>query len=189
MERKGWRELAPLPLRLVLGSGFAYHGFPKIFTITGHGGMSSMLQGLGFPVPGVTAWLVGALEFFGGIALIAGAFTALIATLGTIEMLVALFMVHLPNGFSFLNITGETGTGPTFGMPGFEVNLLYIAGFLALLLGGAGAFSIDALRSARNERAGRLPVDPVRTVPDRAWTAESERPHHTAEPAGRGTHR
>ena len=33
--------------------------------------------------------------------------------------------------------------------PGYEVNLLYIAGLLALILGGAGPFSIDKLLARR----------------------------------------
>ncbi|MBI4545043.1 MAG: hypothetical protein HY703_07610 [Gemmatimonadetes bacterium] len=41
-----------------------------------------------------------------------------------------------------------TPEGPQFGLPGFEVNLLYIAGLLALLLAGAGTLSLDSLRAA-----------------------------------------
>ena len=33
-----------------------------------------------------------------------------------------------------MHITGMTDAGPVFGMPGYEVNLLYIAGLLALFL-------------------------------------------------------
>jgi putative oxidoreductase len=42
-----------------------------------------------------------------------------------------------------MNVTGMTDAGPEFGMPGYEVNLLYIAALAALLLGGAGAASLD----------------------------------------------
>jgi putative oxidoreductase len=55
--------------------------------------------------------------------------------------------VHLKYGFSSINTIGLTRDGPQFGPPGYEVNLLYIAGLLSLILGGAGALSIDRLRS------------------------------------------
>ena len=95
------------------------------------------------------AWAVGALEFVGGLALVAGAFVLIFGSLLTINMLVAMFTVHLPQGFNFIHITGMTEAGPTFGMPGYEVTLLYISGLVVLILGGAGAFSIDRRRSRR----------------------------------------
>ncbi|MBA3887293.1 MAG: DoxX family protein, partial [Acidobacteria bacterium] len=60
--------------------------------------------------------------------------------------LVAMVVGHLPHGFNFMNITGMGPQGPKFGMPGYEVNLLYIAGLLALILGGAGLYSVDRWR-------------------------------------------
>jgi putative oxidoreductase len=130
MMGKQWNDWASLPLRLILGFGFAYHGYPKLFG--GHDMFVGMLTGLGIPAPGLMAWPVGLLEFFGGLLLIAGAFVSLVAILSIINMLVAMFTFHLPNGFNFM-------ASP----PGYEVNLLYIAGFTALLLGGAGAISVD----------------------------------------------
>jgi putative oxidoreductase len=64
-------------------------------------------------------------------------------------MLVAMFTVHLRYGFSAINTIGLTADGPEFGPPGYEVNLLYIAGLLALILGGSGPFSIDRLLPRR----------------------------------------
>lgn len=55
------------------------------------------------------------------------------------NMEVALFKVHLAAGFSFMNITGMTDAGPQFGMPGDEVNVLYIDGIeFALVVYGMG---------------------------------------------------
>jgi putative oxidoreductase len=144
-----WNQWAPLPLRLILGFGFIYHGFPKLSSIAGHQQFAGMLQGMGIPSPNVMAWLVATLEVVGGLALILGVLVTFMSALLTINMLVALWTVHLPHGFSFLNITGMTESGPTFGMPGYEVNLLYIAGLLALILGGAGAYSLDRRRFGR----------------------------------------
>jgi putative oxidoreductase len=140
-------------LRLVLGFAFIYHGWPKLFTSAGHAGFVANLQGLHVPAPVFAAWALGALEVFGGLALLLGAFTAVVAGLLIIHQLVALFMVHLSAGFSFVHVTGMTASGPQFGLPGYEVNLLFIAGLLALLLGGPGAASVDA---ARTRPAGTL---------------------------------
>ena len=145
-----WPDWAPLPLRLILGFGLMYHGFPKLFSSEGHAGFVGMLQGIGVPAPDLMAYVVGAVEFFGGLMIFVGAFVAVAAVLNIVNMLVAMFTVHLPNGFNFIHITGMTESGPTFGMPGYEVNLLYIAGLAALLLGGAGAASVDrAMRGGK----------------------------------------
>jgi putative oxidoreductase len=69
-----------------------------------------------------------------------------------------MFTVHLRYGFSAINTIGLTADGPQFGPPGIEVNLLYIACLVALLLGGAGIFSIDRLLARRKrEKARRVP--------------------------------
>lgn len=134
---------AALPLRLILGFGMIYHGWPKLGS--GHDGFAGMLTGLGVPAPGLMAYVVGLTEALGGLALIAGAFVAIVSIPLIINMLVALFAVHLPNGFNFMNMLPEGG----FGMPGYEVNLLYIAGFAALAMMGAGSLSVDDMRKPK----------------------------------------
>jgi putative oxidoreductase len=144
----------PMPLRILLGIAFLYHGLPKLGA--GHAGFTGMLRQMGLPAPDILAWLVGLLEVVGGIALIVGAFVSIFTVLLVLEMLVAMFTVHLPHGFSFINIVGSTPQGPQFGMPGVEGNLLYIAGLLALLLGGPGPLSVDE-RVWKPESRLRLP--------------------------------
>ena len=134
---------APMPIRLIIGFGFLYHAGFKLFSAQGHGMFQGMLQNIGVPAAGLMVWVVGIVEFLGGLALIAGAFVSVASVLLIINMLVALFTVHLPNGFNFINFTGMTDAGPQFGMPGYEVNLLYIGGLLALLLGGPTHMSVD----------------------------------------------
>lgn len=141
--RTGWSKWAPLPLRLILGFGFLYHGYPKLFSSQGHEMFLGMLQGIGVPAAGLMAWVVGIVELLGGLALIAGAFVTVASALLMIDMLVALFTVHLQNGFNFMNITGMTEAGPQFGMPGYEISLLYLAGLLALFLRGPTHLSVD----------------------------------------------
>jgi hypothetical protein len=60
-----------------------------------------------------------------------------------------------------MNIIGTSDSGPIFGMPGYEVSLVYIAGFMALLLGGAGAVSVDSMRHVEvfDGREAMLPGD------------------------------
>jgi putative oxidoreductase len=157
-----WPSWAPLPLRLILGIGFLYHGYPKVFSAQEHANFTGMLQGMGIPAPALMSWVAGIVEFFGGLALILGAFTTIAAVLLVIDMLVAMFKVHLPQGFSFMHMT-MTPSGPTFGMPGYEVNLLYIAGLLALALSGAGAYSVDEWMARRGvgARTGSVGARPA----------------------------
>ena len=94
-------------------------------------------------------------ELLGGLAIFVGAFVEVVSIPLIVMMLVAMFTVHLKFGFSSINTIGMTADGPKFGPPGYEVNLLYIAGLLSLILGGAGALSIDRLllpKEALSER-------------------------------------
>lgn len=142
--RASW---APIPLRLMLAAGFLVHGLPKL-TAAGHAGVVGMLTGIGVPLPGVTAWVVGVVEVVGALAILLGMYVTLASVLLIVNMLVAAFTVHLAHGFNFINITGMGEQGPIFGMPGVEVNLLYIAALLSLLLSGPGALSVGRRRES-----------------------------------------
>lgn len=138
------RSLAPLPLRLMLAIGFLYHGLPKLFSAQEHDMVVGMFTQIGIPAPGLMVWVVGIIEVLGALALLAGAGIRIATVLLAGVMLVALVTVHLPNGFNFINITGMGPNGmPMFGMPGYEVNLLYLAGLASLFLGGPGRWSWD----------------------------------------------
>jgi putative oxidoreductase len=140
------RAWAPLPLRLALGFGFVYHGYPKLFTVEGNESLAGMLAGLGIPAPAVGAYLIGGFEFFGGILLLLGFGVRIVSGIGAVEMAVAAYLVHWSAGFNFMNVTGTTADGAMqFGLPGYEVNVLYIAGFLSLALSGSGPLSVPPL--------------------------------------------
>ena len=87
-------------------------------------------------LPELTAWIVTLLELVGGLALIVGVFVTLLSILLIVSMFVAMFTVHFRYGFSAIKTIGLTKDGPVFGPPGYEVNLLYIAGLLVLILAG-----------------------------------------------------
>jgi putative oxidoreductase len=130
-------DVALTILRLVLGIVFFAHGAQKMlgwFGGFGFHGTMGFFEHMGMPAP--VAFLVICTEFFGGLGLIVGLLSR-IAALGIgVEMIGAIFMVHLPNGF-FMNWMG-TQKGE-----GFEYHLLAIAVAAALLLRGSGAFSLD----------------------------------------------
>ena len=124
-------------LRIVLGVVFFAHGAQKMLGWFGgfgfHGTMASFAH-MGMPAP--VALLIICTEFFGGLGLIVGLLTR-IASLGVCGLMIgAIFMVHLANGF-FMNWMG-TQKGE-----GIEYHLLALAMAAALLLRGAGAFSLD----------------------------------------------
>ena len=66
-------------------------------------------------------------------------------------MLVALFTININYGFSSVKTIGLTPQGPLFGPPGYEINLLYIAGLISLILTGAGIFSVDSILARRTK--------------------------------------
>ena len=155
----------PLPLRLIIGFGFMAHGWAKLSR--GPSGFAKLLAQIGAPLPEATAWASTFVELLGGLAIFVGAFVEVVSIPLIVMMLVAMFTVHLKYGFSSVNTIGLTADGPRFGPPGYEVNLLYIAGLVSLILGGAGALSVD--RPSRAKRRCRCvptstsrPPDPIR---------------------------
>lgn len=144
------REWAIVPLRLVVGYGFLAHGMAK--WMRGPENFGKLLDLIGVPLPATTAWLVTLLEVFGGLAIIVGIFVAITSIPLVISMLFAMFSIHLKFGFSSVNTTGLTATGPVFGPPGYEINLLYIAALVVVALAGPGALSIERWLSQRRDR-------------------------------------
>ena len=148
-----WSQWVPLPFRLVIGFGFMAHGWAKLSR--GPSGFAKLLAQVGAPLPEATAWASTFVEILGGLAIFVGAFVEVVSIPLIVMMLVAMFTVHLRYGFSSVNTIGLTADGPKFGPPGYEVNLLYIAGLISLILGGAGALSVDHILSRRRASSVR----------------------------------
>ncbi len=123
---QGPQALALLFVRIVVGSAFLFHGWPKIQHPFSWMGPDS-------PVPGLLQALAGASEFLGGLAILAGAFTCIAALAIAAVMLGALLLVHWPKGDPFI------GHGSSWELPA-----VYLALMGLLLFVGAGTYSLDA---------------------------------------------
>jgi putative oxidoreductase len=132
---------APIPLRLIVGYGFMEHGFAKL--ARGPETFATILHAIGVPAPHLMAWSTILIEVFGGLAVILGALVTLVSVPMAAVLLVAVFTVHLPYGFSSIKLQAVTVAGAQFGQPGYETDLLYLACLAALVLGGSGPLAVD----------------------------------------------
>src|SRR6478735_571089 len=138
LESGGWPLL---PLRLLIGYGFAAHGYAKL--TRGPANFAAILSALGVPLPTPIAWATTLLELLGGVALMLGAAVALLSVPLVIVMLTAILGVHLRYGFSSIRLKAIGPSGAEFGPVGYELNLLYIAGLVVLALSAASPLSFD----------------------------------------------
>lgn len=129
--------IALVILRTIVGIVFVAHGGQKLFAF-GFDGVSGAFAQMGIPMAGLIGPLVAMLEFFGGIALIAGAFTRVVAFGLALTMLGAMLLVHLAGGFFM----------PT----GIEFTMTLFGASLALAVAGAGGLSLDAAIARRRDR-------------------------------------
>jgi len=114
--------------RIVLGLLFIAHGWPKIRKVKK---TMSWVKGTGWPGGEVWALLFTLLEFFGGLALIVGFLTQVVAVLIALEMIAT-------------SIFSKQKLGKKF-MSGYELDVAYL--FLALVVSllGPGPWSLDRL--------------------------------------------
>lgn len=134
-----------------MGFGFMAHGWTKV--IRGISGFEKLLVFTGVPFAHLNSYLVPVVEILGGLAILIGIFVRIAAVPMIITMIVAMGTVQVHYGFSSVKTIGLTPQGPLFGPPGYEINLLYIAGLISLIVTGAGAFSLDALLLTKKKRA------------------------------------
>jgi putative oxidoreductase len=132
------QPLGLLVMRCALGAVMIAHGYSKVF----HGGFghNTALMVAGMGLPGFLGYVVAYLEFIGGMMMILGVFTRVVGLLFTIEMLVAIFKVHLSRGI------GTQG--------GMDLPLVCMAIAFALVLFGAGLLSIDHLMFGGGLKSG-----------------------------------
>jgi putative oxidoreductase len=145
-----------IPLRLIVGYGFMEHGCAKL--ARGPDSFSAILHAIGMPAPGLLAWATILVELIGGFVVLIGAFIPLASIPMAVVLLVAIFTVHIPNGFSSVKLQSFDATGAHFGQPGYETDLLYLAGLIALMLGGSGPLALDRLLPRRSGEALAPPL-------------------------------
>ena len=120
-------------LRVVTGIIFVGHGAPK-FGFIGNGSLGDVatwMGSIGLPVPMASAFMVAFFETFGGACLVIGLLTRLWGAGLAFAMLIAVTMVHMPNGM--------------FAERGYQWALLLMASALALMFEGAGKASLDRM--------------------------------------------
>lgn len=121
-------------LRVIVGIIFLAHGWQKLFGLGFHG-TAGMFAGIGIPLPAVSSAVVTLVELLGGAALVIGLLTRWAAALNGFDMIVAILLVHLKNGFL------KPG--------GFEHPLTLLGACIALVLLGPGAASVDGALAKR----------------------------------------
>ncbi len=123
-------KYAPVPLRLIMGVILALAGYMKVTAIEG---TIAYFARMDFPAPVITAWFIALLELLGGLALLLGLFVRYLGLLFAIQFFVATFWVKFP----------------AQGYAGARLDLMLLAGALALYLLGSGRWSIDSLWSEK----------------------------------------
>jgi putative oxidoreductase len=141
---EGLERLAVLILRLFLGFAFMMHGAQKLLGAFGGGGVAgvgAMLSKLGVEPSHMLAWVLSITEFVGGVCVFLGFLTRFWAAGLVIDMAVAVFKVHLANGF-FASKNG------------FELPLAFGVMALVILLTGPGSLSVDRATGIEKGKAG-----------------------------------
>lgn len=124
-------------LRVTLGLLFLAHAGLKLFVFT-PAGTAQFFGSLGLPP--VLAHATIFAEVVGGLALIVGFYSRVVAIALIPILLGAIFTVHGPAGFFFTNPKG-----------GWEFPALWIVGLIAVALIGDGAYALRTTPAAKRE--------------------------------------
>lgn len=122
-----FQSIVLLLVRLMLAYGFYEPAMSKWNNIDS---VAGWFESMGMPFPTVNAYLAATTEILGVGLLVLGLFTRLISLPLIIIMIVAIFTVHLDNGFSAAT-------------NGFEIPLYYMLFLMVFVTHGAGKFSLD----------------------------------------------
>jgi putative oxidoreductase len=122
--------LGYLLMRLCLGLILVQHGWGKLFGDDIPHTAQNFVK-LGWPAPIALSYLVGCLEFFGGLMLAAGLFTRVVAAMIAVEMAVIAFLVLWP-------VWG-------WSQHGMEYAFMMGVFAFAMALRGGGSYSFDKI--------------------------------------------
>jgi putative oxidoreductase len=140
--------LAPLLMRLTLGAVFITTGWGKLH---GLDDLTAFFQTLGIPLPSLNAAVVASTEFFGGLLILVGLGTRLVALPLAFTMVIAIFTARWSEVDGVATLAGFVETS-------------YLVMFLALVIGGPGAISLDSAlhrRAASSRKRITNAVQPV----------------------------
>jgi len=121
-------------VRILVGIIFVAHGSQKLFgAFGGYGleGTGQYMASLGLTPGYLMALLSGSAEFFGGLGLVVGLLARPAAVVLAATLVVAIFSVHISHGLFMAN-------------NGYEFALALLGGVIAVLIEGAGKFSLDS---------------------------------------------
>ncbi len=110
-------------------------GHQKLFGCFGGGGIggtAGFFSSLGLEPAVPLVLLVGLVEFVGGLAIAIGLWTRLAAALAAIDLLVAIYLVHIANGFFW-----DAG--------GYEYPLMWAILMIAIVIRGGQKLSVDSV--------------------------------------------
>lgn len=146
MEKLANQGAGLLVLRVSLGSIFFMHGWGNAFG--GHSFLYDMLAMAGWDATPLVVWSITLLELFAGLALILGVFTRVAALLLAGEMIVAVILFHVRQGFFIVAV-------PNVPLAfGFEYHVALVGGLTCLVLGGPGLFAFG-----KDRTLGGTPTD------------------------------
>ena len=132
-------SLALLLLRLPLGLIFAAHGSQKLLGLFGGHGLTATLKNFEahLGIPPILTLLAILAEFGGGLGILCGFLTRFSAAGIAATMAVAIYKVHMVNGF-FMNASCAPGRGH-----GVEYPVALLGMALALVVTGGGQWALD----------------------------------------------
>ncbi|MEX0779024.1 MAG: DoxX family protein [Balneolales bacterium] len=133
-----YQDLAFLFLRIGVALIFIYAGWGKL---TGIEGVAGFFGSLGIPLAGLMAWIVAILEFFGGLMILAGAYTRIPAPFLAFIMVVALFTTKLGGDFSSARL-----------------DLLLLFATMAVGILGSGKYSVDQILAGKESESANKAV-------------------------------
>jgi putative oxidoreductase len=131
-----WQNFLLLAARVLMGWLFVDAGWRKLFAMDA---FIASLSTRRVPYASVMGWIGGAVEFFGGLAILLGAWTRCAAILMIVFVIVATAISH-----RYWEFTEPAARRMQQGQ--FAKNLAIIGGFLLMLITGAGRFSVDGWR-------------------------------------------
>lgn len=116
-------------LRVVVGLVLLYHGWPKLFGDEAtKAGLVQFFSSTVLPAPSAMVLLAGVLEVVGGLLLILGAFTPIVANVLSIQFVIIVLFVKLKMGWKSM-----------------ELDLMILAALQVLAAMGSGAFSVEGM--------------------------------------------